>query len=269
VTAIKSTEARIDEVADRIYRISTALDVIPGGLTFNSYLIDDDEPVGPSPHCGGDPTAPVADAAADLLGETDLAMLPAGSSGSGSGDGAGRGDGTGAAGGVGAGSAHLDPGTAFDPTKASLVTGDPRDVINIGGADLTRLAIKGDPFAQLKAPEKLDDDFDYSLYTYRFRDEPGYFRVDIRPRRSLRKLRTLPKDVVFLIDTSGSISKEWMAQITAGVGDALATLNKGDRFNIVLFKDKPVFFNADRIQPATADSIQAAREFLSQAKSSG
>jgi len=45
VTAIKSTEARIDEVADRIYRISTALDVIPGGLTFNSYLIDDDEPV--------------------------------------------------------------------------------------------------------------------------------------------------------------------------------------------------------------------------------
>jgi flavorubredoxin len=36
---------RLDEVASGIYRISTPLDVIPGGMTFNSYLIDDDEPV--------------------------------------------------------------------------------------------------------------------------------------------------------------------------------------------------------------------------------
>jgi flavorubredoxin len=36
---------RIDEVADGIYRICTPMDVIPGGFTFNSYLIADDEPV--------------------------------------------------------------------------------------------------------------------------------------------------------------------------------------------------------------------------------
>lgn len=36
---------RVDEVADGIYRICTPLDVIPGGFTFNSYLIADDEPV--------------------------------------------------------------------------------------------------------------------------------------------------------------------------------------------------------------------------------
>lgn len=35
----------VDEVAERIYRICTPLDVIPGGFTFNSYLIDDDEPL--------------------------------------------------------------------------------------------------------------------------------------------------------------------------------------------------------------------------------
>lgn len=35
----------VDEVADGIYRICTPLDVIPGGFTFNSYLIVDDEPV--------------------------------------------------------------------------------------------------------------------------------------------------------------------------------------------------------------------------------
>ncbi len=35
----------MDEVADGIYRICTPLDVIPGGFTFNSYLIADDEPL--------------------------------------------------------------------------------------------------------------------------------------------------------------------------------------------------------------------------------
>ncbi len=39
------TGTRIDEVAAGIYRISTPLDVIPGGFTFNSYLLADDEPL--------------------------------------------------------------------------------------------------------------------------------------------------------------------------------------------------------------------------------
>ena len=36
---------RIDEIADGIYRISTPVTVIPGGFTFNQYLITDDEPL--------------------------------------------------------------------------------------------------------------------------------------------------------------------------------------------------------------------------------
>lgn len=36
---------RIDEVATGIYRISTPTDVIPGGFSFNSYLVVDDEPL--------------------------------------------------------------------------------------------------------------------------------------------------------------------------------------------------------------------------------
>jgi len=36
---------RVDEVGAGIYRICTPLDVIPGGFTFNSYLIADDEPL--------------------------------------------------------------------------------------------------------------------------------------------------------------------------------------------------------------------------------
>jgi flavorubredoxin len=36
---------RIDEVEDRIYRISTPLSKVPGGFSFNQYLIDDAEPL--------------------------------------------------------------------------------------------------------------------------------------------------------------------------------------------------------------------------------
>lgn len=36
---------RVDEIADGIYRISTPTDIVPGGFTFNQFLIDDDEPL--------------------------------------------------------------------------------------------------------------------------------------------------------------------------------------------------------------------------------
>ncbi len=39
------TGTRVDEVAAGIYRICTPMDVIPGGFTFNSYLILDEEPM--------------------------------------------------------------------------------------------------------------------------------------------------------------------------------------------------------------------------------
>jgi hypothetical protein len=35
----------IDEIADGIYRISTPMAAVPGGFTFNQYLVVDDEPL--------------------------------------------------------------------------------------------------------------------------------------------------------------------------------------------------------------------------------
>jgi flavorubredoxin len=43
--ASQQTDTQVDEVAAGIYRISTPMDVIPGGFTFNSYLVVDDEPL--------------------------------------------------------------------------------------------------------------------------------------------------------------------------------------------------------------------------------
>jgi flavorubredoxin len=41
----RDSGTRIDEIVDGIYRISTPVSVVPGGFTFNQYLIVDDEPL--------------------------------------------------------------------------------------------------------------------------------------------------------------------------------------------------------------------------------
>ena len=39
------SRANVHEIANGIYRISTPVDLVPGGFTFNQYLVVDDEPL--------------------------------------------------------------------------------------------------------------------------------------------------------------------------------------------------------------------------------
>ncbi len=133
------------------------------------------------------------------------------------------------------------------------------------------------PTTALNLPENLDNDFTYRVTVYQpgvtgdvvAPNREGFFRVDITAKRSLHRLKTMPKDVIFLIDTSGSISQRWVEQIIAGVGDALNTLNEGDRFNIVFFDEQPRFFSADRIVEANNETLKTARDFLTSGQSRG
>jgi len=77
--------------------------------------------------------------------------------------------------------------------------------------------------------------------------------------------------VVFLIDTSGSIPQSWVREIVAGVSGSLNYLNedRGDRFNIVFFSDRPRFFSDQRIQAVNARTLTAAQLFLRSAKAKG
>jgi len=44
-TTTAPTSTRVDEIADGIYRLSTPLPLIPGGFSFNQYLVADEEPL--------------------------------------------------------------------------------------------------------------------------------------------------------------------------------------------------------------------------------
>jgi len=39
------TGTRVDEIAPAVYRISTPVSVLPGGFSFNQYLVADEEPL--------------------------------------------------------------------------------------------------------------------------------------------------------------------------------------------------------------------------------
>jgi len=132
---------------------------------------------------------------------------------------------------------------------------------------------------QISVPDILDDDFTYRVTRYDPTDwrgnpvprseEQGYFRVDITAKRTLQKLATSPKDLIFIIDTSASVSQEWVEGVTRGVSESLISLNATDRFNIVLFNEKVSLLSDEGAIDATRENVLAARQFLSSAKSVG
>jgi hypothetical protein len=68
-------------------------------------------------------------------------------------------------------------------------------------------------------------------------DGRGYFEIVISPGKDAAKLAHLPKEVVFLIDSSLSMRENRIEEFKKGVVYCLRNLNAGDRFNVYTFKD--------------------------------
>ncbi len=64
-----------------------------------------------------------------------------------------------------------------------------------------------------------------------------YFRVRVASRAE-NPLPVVSKDMVFLLDASGSIANDRLRSCRKAVAEALRALNTGDRFNVVAFRDK-------------------------------
>ena len=81
-------------------------------------------------------------------------------------------------------------------------------------------------------------EFGVSLSTHRATGEDGYFVLLLSPRTSAKKVKVIPKDVIYVVDTSGSMGDRGgkkMKQAKRALNYALGRLNPGDRFNIISF----------------------------------
>ncbi len=173
-------------------------------------------------------------------------------------------------GGTGGGSA---PSTARPPVPPKLaeapVKSNPVDPMPVMGVpDLTQTLVSPTE-AGLKEAERLDDDFDYSVSVFQKPGLEGWARVDVTPRRSLSRLKTMAKDVVYVVDVSGSIGPDWAQAAVQGVSAALDSLNPGDRFNIVFFAERTRFFKSAGLAEANDANLTEARQFLRDARAGG
>uniref|UniRef100_A0A8C1TJ66 Inter-alpha-trypsin inhibitor heavy chain family member 6 n=1 Tax=Cyprinus carpio TaxID=7962 RepID=A0A8C1TJ66_CYPCA len=88
--------------------------------------------------------------------------------------------------------------------------------------------------------------------------DDGYFVHYFAPRG----LPVVPKDVIFVIDISGSMIGTKMKQTKAAMTTILSDLREGDYFNLITFSDKVHTWKKDRTVRATRQNVRDAKEFV-------
>lgn len=94
------------------------------------------------------------------------------------------------------------------------------------------------------------------LVVYRPDSEPGWFLLLVTPPAA-RDLAPLPKDLVLVLDRSGSMEGEKMNQAKAAAAFILERLGPGDRFGVVAFDDEIISVTPGLV-PATAEEMAKA-----------
>ena len=132
-----------------------------------------------------------------------------------------------------------------------------------------------EPVRQAMASAKEERNFDFldglldlELRTWRNPGDPeGYFELRITPKKG-ESIPVLPKDVSFVVDASSSIPQHKLNITVKGLRAALKQLKPEDRFNLVVFRDAPQYFQPAAV-PATKENLQAAGKFIDNLASSG
>lgn len=79
-------------------------------------------------------------------------------------------------------------------------------------------------------------DFGINLLTYRpDKDENGFFMLLVSPKTEFSKEDIIDKNIVFILDVSGSMSGEKIEQAKKALKYCIKNLDKKDRFNIITF----------------------------------
>ncbi|MCG3127185.1 MAG: hypothetical protein CHACPFDD_02043 [Phycisphaerae bacterium] len=116
--------------------------------------------------------------------------------------------------------------------------------------------------------QRRDAQFGLSVLTHRQAGEPGYFFMRIAPRVDLAADQIQPKDIAFVIDTSGSMAGGKIEQVRRALKYCIDTLNPSDRFNIYNFSTAVTPFR-DALLPASDELRGAARDHVAKLQAVG
>jgi len=113
-------------------------------------------------------------------------------------------------------------------------------------------------FSLYFAPEQ--SEVGVNLLTSKSGDEDGYFLLLASPGMEVKE-KVLPKDVAFVLDTSGSMAGKKLEQAKKALQFCVENLNDEDRFEIVRFSTEvePLF---DKLVEATRANRDKANDFV-------
>jgi Ca-activated chloride channel family protein len=116
------------------------------------------------------------------------------------------------------------------------------------------------------APEKAH--LGLNLLTHRVGGEEGYFLLLVSPGIDVAREKVLAKDVVLVLDTSGSMAGKKLDQARKALLFCVASLNPDDRFEIIRFSTEvePLF---DGFVPADSKNRARAERFVEGLKAMG
>jgi Ca-activated chloride channel homolog len=91
-------------------------------------------------------------------------------------------------------------------------------------------------------------------------EEDGFFMLMGNPTGAAVE-KVVEKDIIFVLDTSGSMRGEKIEQARSAIDYCLQHMNPGDRFNVITFGTTVQNFR-DEVVPAKPADVSAAREFV-------
>lgn len=113
------------------------------------------------------------------------------------------------------------------------------------------------------------DDFGLSLLTHREPGKDGYFLLLISPKDDLTEQEYAAKDIVFVIDTSGSMADEGkMEKARAALLFGVKSLRADDRFNVVSFSGEEHLMTSGLVA-ASQSGRARGEEFVKALRPSG
>lgn len=111
-----------------------------------------------------------------------------------------------------------------------------------------------------------DKDLAANLLTHKNPDEDGYFLLALAP--PLHAKTSISKDILFVVDTSGSMQGDKIEETKRAIKNVLKALGSNDRFSIIQFNTDVDYFKS-HLLPASEENKQLANAFVDDLNASG
>jgi Ca-activated chloride channel family protein len=114
-----------------------------------------------------------------------------------------------------------------------------------------------------------DKDFGLSLLTYREAAKDGYFILTLSPKDNISEKELVNKDIVFVLDTSGSMADAGkMEKARGALLFGIKSLRDGDRFNVINFAGEEHLMESEMIAAGPTGKSRG-EEFVRKLQPSG